>query len=239
MLGVNEPTPPEASENKEWMRWNNYGVALLDEQQYAASAEAFRHVAVLRPDYADAYTNIAIAHLQSEQYDEALPWLTRSLALAPGNSRALYYRALVERHKSDVDGAIEDLQKVASEFPLSRDAHRELGYCYYQKEEFNLARDEYEKLQGIDPDDLSAHYNLSILYRRFGLYDKASEQANYFADQKDDPSASTYALEYLHQHPEVARESTRLHVHDLDTRSGQPAVSRALRGARINAIINP
>jgi tetratricopeptide (TPR) repeat protein len=159
-----------------------------------------------------------------------LPSLTKSLTLEPGNARALYYRALVERHKDDVDGAIADLRKVALEFPRSRDAHRELGYCYYQKEEFDLARDEYEKLQGIDPDDLSAHYNLSILYRRFGLNDKASEQANYFADQKDDPTAGTYALEYLLQHPEVARESNLLHVHDLDTRSGQPAVSRAYMG---------
>jgi Tfp pilus assembly protein PilF len=188
MLGVNEPMPPAASENKEWMRWNNYGVALLDEQQYAVSAEVFRHVAELRPDYAGAYTNVAIAQLQAKQYDEALSWITKSLALAPDNARALYYRALVERHKDDVDGAISDLQKVASEFPRSRDVHRELGYCYYQKEEFDLARDEYEKLQGIDPDDLSAHYNLSILYRRFGLNDKAIQQASYFADQKDDPS---------------------------------------------------
>ena len=221
LLGVNRPTPPGTSENEEWMRWNNYGVALLDEQQYAASAEAFTHVVGLRPGYADAYTNIAIAHLQSEHYDEALPWLTRSLALAPGNSRALYYRALVQRHKGNVDGAIADLQKVASQFPRSRDAHRELGYCYYQKEEFDLARGEYENLQGIDPDDLSAHYNLSILYRRAGLNDKAVEQANYFADQKDDPSASTYALEYLRRHPEVARESTLLHVHDVGALAGR------------------
>ena len=225
MLGVNEPTPPATSDNKEWMRWNNYGIALLDEQQYAASAEVFHHVAFLRPDYADAYTNIAIARLQSEQYDAALPSLTKSLTLEPGNARALYYRGLVERHKDDVDGAIADLQKVALEFPGSRDAHRELGYCYYQKQEFDLARAEYERLQGIDPDDLSAHYNLSILYRRFGLNDKASEQANYFADQKDDPTAGTYALEYVRQHPEVAQESTLWHVHDLDGRRDQPAIS--------------
>jgi len=222
--GVNDPVPPAASENKEWMRWNNYGIALLDEQQYAASVKAFVQVAAIRPDYADAYTNVAIARLQSEQYDEALPFLMKSLALAPENARALYYRALVERHKGDVDDAIADLQNVASEFPRSRDAHRELGYCYYQQKKYDLARAEYERLQAIDPDDLSAHYGLSILYRRFGLNDKASEQANYFADQKDDPAAATYALEYLRQHPSVAQEDKLWHVHDLDT-PGNAAVS--------------
>ena len=217
--GVNPPAQPGASENKDWMRWNNYGVALLDDRQYAASVDAFSHVAALRPDYADAYTNIAIARLQSEQYDEALPWLMKSLGLAPGNARALYYLALVKRNKGDLDGSIEALQKVAMEFPRSRDVHRELGFDYYQQQRYELACAEYEALQSIDPDDLSAHYNLSILYRRLGLKDKAPEQASYFADQKDDPTASIFALQYLGQHPEVAQENLPLHIHDLDANS--------------------
>jgi tetratricopeptide (TPR) repeat protein len=216
VTGVNQPAQPAASENKDWMRWNNYGVALLDDRQYAASVDAFSHVAALRPDYADAYTNIAIARLQSEQYDEALPWLMKSLGLAPGNARALYYLALFKRNKGDLDGSIEALQKVAMEFPRSRDVHRELGFDYYQQQRYELACAEYEALQSIDPDDLSAHYNLSILYRRLGLKDKAPKQASYFADQKDDPTASIYALQYLGQHPEVAQENLPLHIHDLD-----------------------
>ena len=46
------PTPPRLpapSENPEWMRWNNYGIALLDAQQYEASVEAFEHVAAAAP----------------------------------------------------------------------------------------------------------------------------------------------------------------------------------------------
>ncbi len=216
LAGENKPTPPESSENKEWMRWNNYGIALLDAQQYAASVGAFTRVAVLRPDYADAYTNIAIADIQWEKYDEALPSLNKSLAIAPENARALYYLALVERNEGDVDGAIVNLKKVATQFPRSRDAHRELGFSYYQQHKYNLARAEYETVQSIDPDDLAAHYNLSILYRRLGLKDQASVQAAYFADQKDDPTASTYALQYLRNHHEIAQESVPWHAHNID-----------------------
>jgi tetratricopeptide (TPR) repeat protein len=97
--------------------------------------------------------------------------------------------------------------------------HRELGFDYYQQQRYELACAEYEALQSIDPDDLSAHYNLSILYRRLGLKDKAPEQASYFADQKDDPTASIFALQYLDQHPEVAQENLPLHIHDLDASS--------------------
>src|SRR6185312_651783 len=63
-VGNNPTTTPDASENKEWMRWNNYGIALLDAQQYAASRDAFHRVTELRPDYADAYTNMAIVEIQ-------------------------------------------------------------------------------------------------------------------------------------------------------------------------------
>ncbi len=215
-VGDNHTTTPGPNENKEWMRWNNYGIALLDAQQYAASVHAFEQVAKLRPDYADAFANIAIVQIQWEKYDDARVNIDKALALAPNSARTLYYRALVERNEGNLDLAIADLLAVAKSFPQSRDAHRELGFSYYQQHKYDLARGEYEKLQGIDPDDLAAHYNLSILYRRLGLKDKAAQQAAMFADQKDDPTASTYALEYLRQHTEVANESVVWHVHEME-----------------------
>jgi Flp pilus assembly protein TadD len=226
--GTNPPTPPAKADNPEWMRWNNYGIGLLDAQQYAAAVSSFEQVAKMRPDYADAQTNIGLSYIQWEKYDEALPYLKRSLEIAKDNARALYYLALVERNQGRVDEAIADLQNVAAQFPRSRDAHRELGFAFYQQHKYDLARAEYETVQTIDPDDLAAHYNLAILYRRLGLKDKASVQAAYFADQKDDPTASTYALEYLRKHREIAQETVPWHVHDLDkqhTDEASPAVS--------------
>jgi tetratricopeptide (TPR) repeat protein len=214
--GENNPTAPGAAENKEWMRWNNYGIALLDAQQYAASVDAFQRVTQLRPDYADAFTNIAIVQIQWQKYDAARPNLEKALKLAPDNSRALYYRALVERNSGKIDLAIADLKRVAASFPQSRDTHRELGFSYYQLHQYDLARAEYEVVQSIDPDDLAAHYTLSMLYRRLGLAEPARQQAMIFADQKDDPTASTYALQYIRGHPEVANESVVWHTHELD-----------------------
>jgi tetratricopeptide (TPR) repeat protein len=200
------------------MRWNNYGIGLLDAQQYAASVHAFEQVAKLRPEYADAPTNIAIAYIQWEKYNDAVPYLEQSLALAKDNARALYYLALVQRNQGKVDEAIVNLQKVEAQFPRSIDAHRELGFSFYQEHQYELARAEYESVQSIEPDDLAAHYNLAIVYRRLGMKAKASVEAAAFADEKDDPTASTFALEYLRKHHEAAQESIPWHVHDLDAR---------------------
>ena len=212
-LGANPSSPPDPADNPVWMRWNNYGIAMLDAQQYAESVRAFQQVAKLRPDYPDAYTNIAIANFQWQRYDDSRTNLNRALQLQPHNARALYYLALVERNQGNLDAAIADLQEVIAQFPRSRDAHRELGFSFYQQHKYDQARVEYEALQGIDPDDLAAHYILSIVYRRLGMTEKASHEAAMFADQKDDPTASTFALEYLRQHPEVANETVPWHTH--------------------------
>ncbi len=215
-VGENAPTTPGANENKEWMRWNNYGIALLDAQQYAASYAAFERVAKLRPDYADAYTNMAIVDIQWERYADARPNLAKALELSPNNARALYYRALVERNEGKLDLAIADFEEMSKQFPLSRDAHRELGFTLYQQHKYADAMKQYQALQEIAPDDLAAHYNLAILYRRMGEKDKAAKEAAIFADEKDDPVATTYALEFLRKHPELANESVTWHTHTLE-----------------------
>ena len=214
-IGDNPRTAPTAGENPEWMRWNNFGIGLLDALQYEAAVEAFQHVADLRPDYADAYTNMAIVEISWEKYNDAKPHLEKALSLLPGDPRALYYRALVERNAGQIQQAIDDLKAMLEKYPLAKDGLRELGFSYYQQHDYAKARDEYEKLQAIDPDDLAAHYQLAILYRRLGEKEKAAAESSKFADQKDDPTASTYALEFLRKHPEVASESVVWHTHDL------------------------
>lgn len=213
VLGANVPTPPDPSDNPEWMRWNNYGIALLDAQQYAASARAFEQVVRLRPDYADAYTNVAIVNYQWERYGTSREMLEKALRLAPHNARALYYLALVERIQGNLQAAVDDLREVASQFPQSRDAHRELGFSYYQQHKYREAEAEYIAVQSIDPDDLSAHYILSIVFRRLGMKQLAARESAAFADQKADQTASAYAMEFFRKHAEVQAESVPWHIH--------------------------
>jgi hypothetical protein len=56
------------------------------------------------------------------------------------------------------------------------------------------------------------------------MADKASREAAMFADQKDDPTASTYALEFLRRHTDVANETVPWHTHsDLTSLAPQQA----------------
>jgi tetratricopeptide (TPR) repeat protein len=212
-IGENAATPPEPQDNQEWMRWNNFGIACLDQFQYADAVDAFAHVVRLRPDYADGYTNIALTNIQWEKYGSARSSLEKALSLSPDSARALYYMALVERRTGNSEAEVADLEKVVAQYPKSSDARRELGKSYYRENRLQEARTQFEALQQIDPDDVAAHYNLSLIYGRLGMDEKASEQATLFADTKADPNAPTYSLDFLRDHPEISTESVPWHMH--------------------------
>jgi cytochrome c-type biogenesis protein CcmH/NrfG len=212
-LGENPVSAPDPTDNPEWMRWNNLGIAYLDQAQYSEAVHAFGEVVKLRPDYVDGYTNIGLTNISWEKFGSARAAIETALKLSPDNARATFYHALVERREGHVDSEIADLKKVVQQFPQSRDARRELGVTYYQQEMPNEALGQFEALQAIDPDDLAAHYNLSLLYRRIGMKEKAKEQLAFFTLKKVDPGAPTYSQDFLRQHPEISNESKLWHVH--------------------------
>jgi tetratricopeptide (TPR) repeat protein len=212
-IGDNPATPPDKQDNPDWMRWNNLGIAYLDQLQYADSLHAFEQVVKLRPDYADGHINIGLTYIEWEKYSAARSHLEQALALSPNNGRALYYLALVERREGHYDEEVADLQRVVIQYPQARDPRRELGIAYYQRHDYEEAKEQFEALQKIDPDDLAAHYNLAVLYRRTGMKDKAAEQAALFATKQVDPGSPTYSLEFLRKHPEISTESVPWHMH--------------------------
>jgi tetratricopeptide (TPR) repeat protein len=220
-VGENQPEPPDPADNPDWMRWNNLGIALLDQFQYAESVAAFTEVIKLRHDYVDGYTNVGLTEIVWEKYGSARTAIRKALSLDPNNARALYYDGLLQRRAGNTAQEIADFRKVVEMFPQSRDARRELGITYYQQKDEHAALEQFEALQKIDPDDLAAHYNLSILYRRMGRKEEAAAQQDMFVDKKVDPGSPTYSLNYLREHPEISTESIPWHLHsDLQSNAG-------------------
>jgi Tfp pilus assembly protein PilF len=212
-LGPNSPTPPLPTDNPEWMRWNNLGIGYLDELQYDDAMRAFEHVTQLRPDYPDGFINVGLNFIEWEKYHEARDPLEKALALQPNNARALYYLAIVERRERHPETAIADLEAVIAQYPQARDPLRELGISYYQQHRVQDAVVTFQALQAVDPDDLAAHYNLAILYRRLGMKKEAADESAQYAMKYIDPGAPTYSLDYLRKHPELRIESVPWHLH--------------------------
>jgi tetratricopeptide (TPR) repeat protein len=150
----------------------------------------------------------AYAYIEWEKYEEARKPLEKALALHPDDARALYYLALVERRQRHSEAEVADLEKVVAQFPNSRDARRELGISYYQLHRSNEAQ-QFKALQAIDPDNLAAHYNLAILYRRIGMKQQAAQEAALYTMseliRQRPPIRSTTFVNIQKSQPKVCR----------------------------------
>jgi Flp pilus assembly protein TadD len=225
-LGANEPQAPVKGAMPDWRRWNNYGIALLDNRQYELAAAAFARAAELDETYRPtAITNRALALFELEQYEPAAQLLDGVLAANPNNMRALFQRTRINVKRGELQVAEANLHRILDAFPRDRVSWQQLGELCKIKRDFPGARHCYETILAIDPEDTGAHYNLMLVYRKLGLNEEAKREAKIFADQKDDPAAFSLANEFLRRHPEMSNESVPWHVHQLSEVKGAGAQS--------------
>jgi Flp pilus assembly protein TadD len=233
-LGVNEASAA-TDPNTELLRWNNYGIALMGEQQYWEAEQAFRRVVQIDPRYADGYINIALAEYSKlvenkrerpdgignmsatnasfEKYEPALRSLEKALKIHPDDPRARYYRGLIYRLQNKLTLAEDDQQYVLSQFSRLRQALQELGYIYYLQKRYTDAEHQFEALQAINPDDLTAHYYLSLICDRLGMKQRAQQEGAEYAEHRDDPTVGGLAQDFWRRYPAVADELAPYHVH--------------------------
>jgi tetratricopeptide (TPR) repeat protein len=119
----------------------------------------------------------------------------------------------LERRAGESDAELADLVEVVKQFPQSRDARRELGITYFQRDDDENAMKQFEALEGIDPDDVAAHYNLAVLYRRMGMKTQAEQEQALLLTEKVDPESLTTSLAFLRNHPDISDESVPWHIH--------------------------
>lgn len=227
------------------LRWNNYGIALLGQQQYGAAEEAFRKVIAIDPEYADGYINMALAQfsaavpnkkeapdgvgnlatssVSAQELGPAIKLLDKALVLRPNDPRALYYKGLVLRHQGKTQEAIAQQIKVVNAFPRSRQARQELGFAYYMEGQLDPAREQFEQLRDINPDDLTAHLYLSIIYSKLGMKEKAAEEGAAYSEHREDPTTGSMAQDFWRKNPMIVNELAPYHVHESSANAPKPS----------------
>ena len=218
-VGDNVPVPASdipTNAMPDWRRWNNYGIALIDQKQYPLAIDAFIHCAALDDKYrATAQVNQAIGLIELDQYDRAASLLGSVVQSNPENMRALYQQARVFIRRGQLDEAEANIRRILVAYPRDRITLQQLGELCKIKHDYHGARECYEKILAIDPEDLGAHYNLMLVFRKLGMKEEAKREGKVFADLKDDPSALPLANMFLRKHPEMSNESVFWHIHDL------------------------
>ncbi len=220
------PVARRTNEMPDWWRWNNYGIALLDNQRYPEAADAFDAVADFDNEYkATALANKALALIELGGWKEADKLIKKSLQLEPENYRTLFQSGRILKTFARLDEAEEIYKRVLEKYPYDRMTLQQLGELAKLRSEsvpeeesraqLEIAQGYYERILRIDPEDLSAIYNLMLLSQKLGDRAKAARLSLQFRDLKDDTQVAYLAADFLIREKEIGNESRPYHVHQL------------------------
>ena len=96
---------------EEAIRYQNLGLASLEESQPSKAVEAFTKLVELLPDAAIGYGNLAVAHLRLQQADTAEEWVTRGIAVAPMDSQLHFILSEVYQLQGQTELAVEAMKE--------------------------------------------------------------------------------------------------------------------------------
>jgi tetratricopeptide (TPR) repeat protein len=205
-------------------RWNDFGIGLLLQRDYKGAAAAFQMVTQLEPGYADGWVNAARVAVEEGDHARAIELLGKALAIDPKLPKAHYFRALALRTYGRYDEAAADLQVVTAAFPRDRVVWNALGRVRFLQRRYQEAVDAFKQTLSIDPEDVSAHYNLMLCYR--GLHDESSSKLHedFYTRFKADESAQAPESRRQPRTPADPRAPF-----ELDPREPRSRQRRALR----------
>ncbi len=229
-----------------WERWNDYGIGLLlsGDAQHSTlrqAEHAFAQVEVL--DRADGPLNLARVYLKEGRVDAAAAALQRAAERYPDFrpwTRA-WLTALVDRENGHLDQAVATLRALletrftkarARGFDFAQDfrARNMLGRTLYERARqargaarserrlalLEMARTEFAQVLTQDPENLTAHFNLALVYADLGDPARAETHRTLAAKYRPDDHAVERAVTtHRRRNPAADHAADAVAVYDL------------------------
>lgn len=218
----NQPIEDQKSPIVEWQRWNDYGIGLFlkGKAELRQAIEAFQRVEEL--GRYDGPLNMARALHREGRLNEATDAIRRADAHqsppAPPWTLA-WLSGLVNREQGYLDRAEQNFRAVLEShseemirrgFDFSKDYEviNLLGQTIYEQarslrgdskkplreKRFSEAIDWFEKTLALDPENVTAHYNLALLYGELGIDEARQRHQELHLKYKPDDNARDRAV---------------------------------------------
>jgi tetratricopeptide (TPR) repeat protein len=200
--------------DRQWIRWNDYGIGLLLQGDLRGAAQAFAKVAALAEDKPDGPLNLARAKIQEGDLPAAKAALADAETRRPGWPKTAYFRSLVSKEEGRLDDALADLERVDRKFPKDRVVLNQRARVLYLAGRYADALPFIDRVLSIDGEDLAAHYNAMLCLRALGRAEEAAAEEKWYRYFKDDEASRAVLADYRRTHPFDNRESLPVHVHD-------------------------
>ena len=197
------------------LRFNDYGIALLRQNNLEGARLAFVQVTRLMPGYADGFVNLARVLIKTGEFEDAEYQLNTALELKPGFPKAKYFQALIAKTKGDYKQALTLFAEVRLTNPNDRVMLRHFGQTHFFAENWEKAKLVYSDVLRIDPEDAEAHYNLMLLNRKLVDLGQAKYHSEKYLKYKPDEQARSISQITRLRFPHANNEAQLVHSHVL------------------------
>ncbi len=195
-------------------RWNDYGIGLLLQRDFKGADMAFARVTELDPSYADGWVNRARVAIEEGGHARALEHLDRALALDGDLAKAHYFRAVALKSMGRYDDALVHFRRAAESFPRDRVVLAAIGRTLFLQRRYAEAVEQFRRVLSVDPEDLTAHYNLMLCYRGLKDAGRAEIHERLYERFKADESAQFLTGAFRRLNPDDNRERQAIHQHE-------------------------
>mgnify|MGYP005836958709 CR=1 FL=1 len=122
----------------------------------------------------DNYFDTGLAHLENDEYPEAISAFTKALRLALGDlAEILMYRGVAYAYTGDFVRAHADLLESLTQNPHYPEAYNERGNVYRMQRAYRDALQDYSSALMLDENFVEARYNRGLCYEELGMYSEA------------------------------------------------------------------
>jgi len=164
--------------DKYWVTCFNNGVGKINtkdgkEPDLQGAAEQFITCTIIDPKRVDAYRNLAVTYMRSDNLQGAKESYLKLLDKDPKNVAAMTEVARLCMQMKDFTTAIEMSKKALELAPDQVDAVVNLALAYDMNGEREKALEEYKQALAKNPNDADLIFNMARLYFNSGDYDEA------------------------------------------------------------------
>ena len=222
--GIAVSVAEQTSKIEPWQRWNDYGIALFlegssgsEKGELIQAEEAFQNVEKL--GRADGPINLARVYIKEGRLNDAVLALDRAVAFNPPAPRwsVAWFTGVVNKQNGYLDDAIKQFRSILEDrypeldqrdfdFSLDYEVINELGQTYFerskleradkakQKEFLEKAIERFDRTLQIDPENLTAHYNLALIHTQLANTEKAEFHRKEHEKYRPDDNARDRAI---------------------------------------------
>jgi tetratricopeptide (TPR) repeat protein/2-polyprenyl-3-methyl-5-hydroxy-6-metoxy-1,4-benzoquinol methylase len=159
-----------------------------------AAIKSYKKALAIKPDFAEAYSNLGVTLQELGQLEEAVKHYEQALSIKPDYAEAHSNLGNALQELGQLEEAVKRYEQALAIKPDFAEAHSNLGVTLQELGQLEAAVKSHEQALVIKPDYAEAHYNLGITLKELGQLEAAVKSHEQALAIKPDYSEAHYNL---------------------------------------------